>query len=172
VNFSPRMLHRKYTWFKKKSRSLVWCIRSWYPCRWLFRFWGPFFTNDYTLVRDACIVKRERERGKERQRERERCRRDGDYYRVNERAVIGCGEPPTPTGHRRSFATFASSEHRSSRSIWKRTRARARARLKERKRERERESICRRVYRVIVGKYDDVATNPAWSGTYFSANPG
>lgn len=33
-------------------------------------------------------------------RERERRRRLGDYYRVNERAVIGCGEPPAPSSHR------------------------------------------------------------------------
>jgi len=69
---------------------------------------------DYILARCTRDVHLQRGNAREMQR---------DYYRVNERTVIGCGEPPMPTSHRRSFATLASLGHWSSRSIWEQARA-------------------------------------------------
>lgn len=145
------------------SRSSVRYIRSWHPPL-IISFPSALFHKRlyiHTCARDARITERESAR--------ERCRRGGDYYRVNERAVIGCGEPPTPTGHRRSFATLASTES-TDRHVQFENEPEQERRTRSEK-ERGREGICLRVCRVIVGKYDDVATNPARSGTYASAGP-
>lgn len=88
---------------------------SYFDCR------APFFTSNYVLTVRGRRTQEEgtaRRRGRQAREKRSKSEskavsatetpRDDDYYRVNERAVIGCGKPGTRPASHRSFATLTS----------------------------------------------------------------